>query len=91
MRTLAAAAYLGTQYLAAVGFANQAAQVNLALLEQGEIYLRGLVGEPDGSKILRAEVRGSSERAHELGVELAQQLIAQGADRILARLMSDGG
>lgn len=61
-----------------------------AVLEQGEIYLRGLVGEPDGSKILRAEVRGSSERAHELGVELAQQLIAQGADRILARLMSDG-
>ena len=61
-----------------------------AVLEQGEIYLRGLVGEPDGSKILRAEVRGSSERAHDLGVELAQQLIAQGADRILARLMSDG-
>jgi len=58
-----------------------------AVLEQDQLYLRGLVGEPDGSEILRAEVRGSSDQAHELGVELAQQLLAQGAGRILARLM----
>ncbi len=58
-----------------------------ALLEGDEIYLRGLVGEPDGSRILRAEVRGASERAHDIGIELAQQLLAQGADEILARLM----
>ena len=58
-----------------------------ALLEQDQLYLRGLVGEPDGSEILRAEVRGSSADAHALGVELARQLLAQGADRILARLM----
>ena len=58
-----------------------------AVLEDNELYLRGLVGEPDGSKILRAEVRGASERAHDLGVELAQQLLAQGADRILEKLM----
>ncbi len=57
-----------------------------AVLEQDQLYLRGLVGEPDGSEILRADVRGSSSRAHELGVQLAQQLLAQGADRILARL-----
>ncbi|MDH3388583.1 MAG: hydroxymethylbilane synthase [Gammaproteobacteria bacterium] len=57
-----------------------------AVLEQGQLHLRGLVGEPDGSKILRAEVRGDSAAAHQLGVRLAQQLLAQGADRILARL-----
>jgi hydroxymethylbilane synthase len=57
-----------------------------AVLEQGQIYLRGLVGEPDGSEILRAEIRGSSSEAHDLGVQLAHQLLAQGADRILARL-----
>jgi hydroxymethylbilane synthase len=44
------------------------------------------VGEPDGSQILRAEIRGSSSEAHDLGVQLAHQLLAQGADRILARL-----
>ncbi len=57
-----------------------------AKLEGDQLYLRGLVGEPDGSKILRAEIRGSSAQAHELGVELAQQLLALGADRILDAL-----
>ena len=57
-----------------------------AVLEQDQIYLRGLVGEPDGSKILRAEIRGNSSEAHDLGVQLAHQLLEQGADRILARL-----
>jgi hydroxymethylbilane synthase len=57
-----------------------------AVLEGDQLFLRGLVGEPDGSKILRAEVRGGSAQAHELGVELAQQLLAQGADRILDAL-----
>jgi hydroxymethylbilane synthase len=56
------------------------------VLEQDQLYLRGLVGEPDGSKILRAEIRGNSSDAHDLGVQLAQQLLAQGADRILAGL-----
>ena len=57
-----------------------------AVLEGDQIYLRGLVGNPDGSEVLRAEIRGSSDQAHELGVDLAQQLLAQGADRILAAL-----
>ena len=57
-----------------------------AELEGDQIYLRGLVGQPDGSETLRAEIRGTSEQAHELGVELAQQLLARGADRILASL-----
>jgi hydroxymethylbilane synthase len=57
-----------------------------AELDGDQLHLRGLVGEPDGSRILRAEVRGSSAHAHELGVELAQQLLAQGADSILDKL-----
>lgn len=57
-----------------------------AELDGDQLHLRGLVGEPDGSRILRAEVRGSSDRAHELGVRLAEQLLAQGADTILDAL-----
>jgi hydroxymethylbilane synthase len=57
-----------------------------AELDGDQLHLRGLVGEPDGSRILRAEVRGSSDRAHELGVQLAEQLLAQGADTILDAL-----
>ncbi len=57
-----------------------------AELDGDDLYLRGLVGEPDGSLILRDEVRGPRARAHDLGVELAERLLAQGADRILQRL-----
>ena len=57
-----------------------------AVLDADQLYLRGLVGEPDGSRILRAERRGSSDRARDLGEELAADLLGQGADEILARL-----
>ncbi len=57
-----------------------------AVLEGDQIYLRGLVGEPDGSRVLRAEIRGAACDANELGVRLAQALLDQGAGEILARL-----
>ncbi len=57
-----------------------------AVLEGDQLYLRGLVGEPDGSIVLRSEIRGPASEAVSLGVRLAQDLIAQGADAILARL-----
>lgn len=55
-----------------------------AELQQDQLYLRGLVGYPDGSKILRAEIYGSADEAEQLGLTLAEELISQGADKILA-------
>ena len=57
-----------------------------AIFEEDQIYLRGLVGEPDGSVVLRADIRGSSDQAENLGINLAKTLIGQGADKILASL-----
>ncbi len=57
-----------------------------ARLAGDEIHLRGLVGEPDGSRILRAERRGPRADAQALGAALAEDLLAQGADAILERL-----
>jgi len=57
-----------------------------ATLADGQIHLRGLVGEPDGSRILRAEISGNVELAASLGKQLAEDLLAQGADEILQRL-----
>ncbi|MFC4657032.1 hydroxymethylbilane synthase [Rheinheimera marina] len=54
-----------------------------ALVEQQQLWLRGLVGQLDGSQILRAEVRGAAADAEALGEQLAQQLLALGADQIL--------
>lgn len=47
------------------------------------LHLRGLVGAVDGSEILQSEVSGHVDKAEELGLELAKQLLAQGADKIL--------
>jgi hydroxymethylbilane synthase len=57
-----------------------------ALLEGDQIYMRGLVGEPDGSLILREEVRGPQSQARQLGVELAEKLLARGAAKILTAI-----
>ena len=48
------------------------------------LYLRGLVGRPDGSLILRAEAKASALDAQQLGIEVAEQLLRQGAAEILA-------
>ncbi|RMH14219.1 MAG: hydroxymethylbilane synthase [Gammaproteobacteria bacterium] len=58
-----------------------------AVVEQGELVLHGLVGEPDGSRILRDHCRGPVEEAETIGEQLAERLIALGADQILERLM----
>lgn len=60
-----------------------------ALLDNGNIWLRGLVGRPDGSLTLRAEVRGKAEEAESLGIALAEELLSQGADDILAAIYGD--
>lgn len=54
-----------------------------ATLEGDQLYVRGLVGEPDGSRIIRDEVRGTADQAEQLGIQLAEALLAQGAGEIL--------
>ncbi|EGQ7940163.1 hydroxymethylbilane synthase [Vibrio vulnificus] len=60
-----------------------------ALLEGDEIWLRALVGEPDGSEIVRGEIRGPRAQAEQLGVQLANQLLNEGAREILTKLYQD--
>lgn len=57
-----------------------------AEIEQDEIHLRALVGEPDGSHIIHAEIRGKVADAQQLGIMVAEQLLAKGAKAILEKL-----
>jgi hydroxymethylbilane synthase len=57
-----------------------------AQLTGDELFLRGLIGYPDGRKIIRGQARGSAWDAQRLGREVAEQLLAQGAGEILAAL-----
>jgi len=59
-----------------------------AVLQQGQLYLRALVGNIDGSRIIRAEGKSAVENAEALGVQIAEQLLAQGADKILQAIYS---
>ncbi|PMM08873.1 hydroxymethylbilane synthase [Vibrio breoganii] len=51
-----------------------------------QLYLRGLVGKPDGTEIIRAEIRGERSQAIAMGEELAQELLASGAKEILSEV-----
>jgi hydroxymethylbilane synthase len=58
-----------------------------ALLEDNDmLWLRGLVGAVDGSRIFRAEGRVHRSEGERLGRELAEDLLAQGADKVLAEV-----
>ena len=55
-----------------------------SLQANGELKLTGMVGTPDGTILLRETLTG--QHPEEVGIQLAEQLIAQGADRILAEV-----
>ncbi len=57
-----------------------------AVLDGDTLHLRGLVGEPDGSRIIRAEIRGAADDAERLGVDVARELLARGASAILDKV-----
>ncbi len=59
-----------------------------ALLKNGRLWLRGLVGAPDGRQIIAGEMRGSAAEAEMLGAALAEELLGRGADAILRQVLA---
>jgi hydroxymethylbilane synthase len=57
-----------------------------AVLEQGRLRLRGLVASLDGKRIVADETSGPAAQAASLGTELAERLLARGADKILKEI-----
>jgi hydroxymethylbilane synthase len=62
-----------------------------AVLENDQLWLRGLVGDPAGSLLLRAEARAPHADAQALGVQVAEALLAQGAATILKAVYGEAG
>ena len=62
-----------------------------AVLEGEQVWLRGLVGDPNGGLLLTADVRGPRSAAAQLGVQVAEDLLAQGADAILQAVYGEAG
>ncbi|VEI76818.1 Porphobilinogen deaminase [Mannheimia haemolytica] len=60
-----------------------------ATLNGDELTLNALVGALDGSQIIRASAKGDKQEAEQLGILVAEQLLAQGADKILAAVYNE--
>jgi len=60
-----------------------------AVIDEDQIWLRGVVASPDGRKILFAEKRDGLEFSERLGFDVAKQLIAQGAADIIAQVKNE--
>ena len=56
------------------------------MLDGDTLHLQALVGEPDGSNIIRGDISGNRSDAEQLGTELADELLSQGAKEILEKL-----
>ena len=57
-----------------------------AIWQGDKIWLRALVGAPDGSTIIRGECISTPEQAKQAGITLAEDLLARGAREILAEV-----
>jgi hydroxymethylbilane synthase len=53
---------------------------------QERLTLRGLVAEPDGSRLIRDSIAGSATQAETLGEALAERVVEAGAGDLLERL-----
>ena len=72
--------------LAGLGAGCRTPVAGYAVIEADTLVLRGLVGRPDASVILREETRGARTAAVQLGAALAERLLVRGAAAILAEL-----
>jgi hydroxymethylbilane synthase len=73
-------------FAARLGGSCQSPIAAYAELDADRITLRGLVAEPDGSRLLRDTESGSAENPAALGRQLAERILAAGAGPLLERL-----
>jgi hydroxymethylbilane synthase len=57
-------------------------------ISQDRFILTGLVAEVDGSRLIKAEMSGPMHSSEAIGIDLAEELLAKGADKILEKLKS---
>ncbi|MDH5434082.1 MAG: hydroxymethylbilane synthase, partial [Gammaproteobacteria bacterium] len=60
-----------------------------ATIENDQVTIDALVGSLDGKSIIQKQIIGSTDQAEALGTQLAEELLAAGADKILAEIGLD--
>jgi hydroxymethylbilane synthase len=57
-------------------------------ISEKQFAITGLVAEVDGSRVIKGEKSGPLDSAETIGIDLAEDLLAAGADKILEKLKS---
>jgi hydroxymethylbilane synthase len=60
-----------------------------AQLEENKLYLWGMIADLQGEKLLTAQGSGTADKAQQLGIEVAQELIDMGGKIILDEIRQD--
>lgn len=58
-------------------------------IEKNRYLLTGLIADIDGSKLIKDTLSGSVESSENVGIQLAEQLLEKGADKILEKLKAE--
>lgn len=66
----------------------QAPVAAYAQVHHGEVTLQGLVSNPSGTQIIRSRLSGTPDHAESIGTRVAEELIQQGAERLLSAFKS---
>jgi len=82
----ASAARAERAFLARLGGGCQVPLGAYATLDGNRLRLRAFVGSPDGTRAVRGERGGPVEEGESIGRALAEDLIARGAEEIIADL-----
>ncbi len=62
-----------------------------AIHQGDQLWLRGLVGDPNGSQLISNDIRGNASDAEAMGITLAEKLLDAGAGKILAEVYGNNG
>ena len=75
-------------FLNRLGGSCQVPIAGLGEIKRDSFKLTGLVADLNGSRVLKATLSGSIDSTETVGISLAEQLLSQGADKILEQLQS---
>jgi hydroxymethylbilane synthase len=70
-------------FLKRLGGSCQVPIAGFAQIQGTELGLEGMVASLDGVRMIRDKIAGPTKKAYELGIKLAEQLLAEGAAEIL--------
>ncbi|ADV68906.1 hydroxymethylbilane synthase [Deinococcus maricopensis] len=71
------------EFLAGLGAGCMAPVGALATLKGGVLTLEGWVGALDGTQVIRATIEGDADECADLGAQLAEDMLAQGAQALI--------